>query len=308
MTTATISKVFPSLTTEQFAQAGARLTRLQKIHNLTFLQLEDYRKGSDGSWGYNTRADGDVSYGDLKESDLPDYAGDYLFTLSTDDNDSGEVYFYLPYATGSDYSGSTVERSNYVSFLETYGKEDFVHTVYGGYNTYAVAIGLTGLLTCVDDTADAILDALEGLEDYPCLDEQALSALEDEQADCAWKDWVAGDFVSALEAKFRDVADLELPTGPELRTFFEKKCGEANESWFNEGSGHEMYVRIDEVVKCIEFGDIAQWAVVYVVTYCDDGTVNEDYSEEAEALERVVTLRKTGFPGAHYTVHPPVKE
>ena len=41
---------------------------------------------------------------------------------------------------GSDYSGSTVERSNYREFLEEFGEQDGVHEVYGGHGTFAVAV------------------------------------------------------------------------------------------------------------------------------------------------------------------------
>jgi hypothetical protein len=286
--------------------AEERLQRLRALRNLTVLRLEDYCKGRDGCWGYNTRADGSLSYGDLKEEDCPDCAAEYLRALSTDDSASGELYFYLPYASGSDYSGDIVCRSNALSFGESYGSNDWVHTVYGGYSTYAVAIGLTGLLTCADDTADSILDALEGLDDYPVLDEEALSALESEESDSAWESWVAGDFGKALEAKFADVADLDVPAGEALRTFFEDKCESANVYWYNEGSGHDMYVKVDDVVAGIEFADVAGWAFCYVVSWVDVGNEEEEeYNVESDAIERVAQLRATGFAGATYrTVNP----
>ena len=43
----------------------ARLQRVTEIPNLEFLRFEDYCRCSDGGWGYNTRADGNVSYGDM---------------------------------------------------------------------------------------------------------------------------------------------------------------------------------------------------------------------------------------------------
>jgi len=171
----------------------------------------------------------------------------------------GEVYFYVPVASGSDYSGSTVERSNYLWFKETFGDEEWVCDVYGGHSTYAVAVGLTGLLTCADDTFDAVCEALEGLDNYPLFDEEAHSALEMEESDSAWDSWVADDFKRAVEKKFDGCADFDWDAGPDLRTFFEEKREEANEYWFNEGYGHDMYVRIDEVVKGIELADLAAY-------------------------------------------------
>ena len=315
MMIATHSPVFKRLRKERIATAEERLARLQKIHNLTFLRYSDYRALSTDShgygkeWGYVTRADGDVSYGDLKEEDCPDSAETYLRALSTDDTDSGEVYFYVPCASGSDYSGSTVEKCNYNVFTETYGKDcEWVFSAHGGYNTYAAVVGLTGLLTCDEDTADEVLNVLAGLEDYPLIDEEALSTLESEESDSAWESWGAHDFGRAVEKKFADVADLELPSGDDLRTFFEEKREAANLYWYNEGYGNDMYVDIDGVAAGVEFADVEDFAVRYTVSWIDVGAESEDYFLESEAIALVATLRATGHIGASYTVNPPVKK
>ena len=52
--------------------------RIAEIPNLTFLRYEDYRRGSDGAWGYVTRADGSGSYGDFNKTDAPDSADLYF--------------------------------------------------------------------------------------------------------------------------------------------------------------------------------------------------------------------------------------
>ena len=48
----------------------------------------------------------------MKPADCPESAVKYLEGLSTDATEEGEFYFFLPYASGSDYSGSTVEKAN----------------------------------------------------------------------------------------------------------------------------------------------------------------------------------------------------
>jgi len=160
------------------AQAEERLARLRKTHNLEYLRYEDYRPletDSDGygrAWGYVYRAEGDVSYGDLKETDCPESAVNYLESLPAEDTEPGEVYFFVPYASGSDYSGSTVSRSNYLAFVETYGEHDFVFSAHGGFDTYAAVVGLTGLLTCAEDTFEDTISVLEGLDGYPVIDDE----------------------------------------------------------------------------------------------------------------------------------------
>ena len=211
--------------------AQAYEARIKKLANLDCLHYQDYCPQGPSSrysglqeWGYTRRIDPDskaVSYGDLmKPADCPDSAVAYLEALSTDATEEGELYFFLPYASGSDYSGSTVEKANCREFLESYGEESFVWEAHGGYDTYAVVLGLTGLLECAVDTFDAILDIIEGLEDYLLIDDEALSNVEMEGADEAWESWVAGDFRRALEKKF-DGVDFEWPSDSDLRPFFE---------------------------------------------------------------------------------------
>ena len=276
-----------------------RLQRVAEIPNLEFLRFEDYCRCSDGGWGYNTRADGNVSYGDMKSADCPTSAADYVGALSADDTASGEIYFYVPVASGSDYSGSTVHRANYLWFIETFGNEDWVFSAFGGYSTYAACVGLTGLLLCNEETFDAVCEALEGLDGYPVFDEEALSALESENTDSAWDSWVASDFRRAIEKKF-GYAEFNWPADSDLRTFFEKCAEKSNDYWYNEGGDDSMYIDVAGVVAGVEFDELDEYVVNYVVSYNDGGEVREDYSSESEAADRVEELRSNGFGGAFY--------
>ena len=260
MTTAAHSPVFKHLSAEQIAMAEARLSRLRKIPDVTFLSYTNYCVS--GVSRGRSRADGDVSYGDLKEEDSPESAESYLRALSTDDAESGEVYFYVPYASGSDYSGSLVERSNYNAFIEEYGKDnEWVFSAHGGFDTYAAVVGLTGLLTCADDTADSILEALEGLADYPLLDEEAHSALERESTDSAWELWAAESFRRTVEKKF-DGIDFDWPSDNELRIAFERFADEANCYWYDEGYGQDnMSIDLNRIVEGINLDDLADYVV-----------------------------------------------
>ena len=248
-----------------------RLERVKKLANVDFLHYQDYCPQGPSSrysglqeWGYTRRIDPDdtsVSYGDLmRPDDCPESAVKYLEALSTDATEEGELYFFLPYASGSDYSGSTVEKANCREFLESYGEEGFVWEAHGGHNTYAVVLGLTGLLECPDDTFDSILGIVEGLEDYPLIDDEALSTLEMEGADEAWESWVAADFRRDLEKKFEGV-EFEWPADSELRPFFERMAEKVGEYWFNEGYGPDMYIRLDKVVEGIDLDALAPYAI-----------------------------------------------
>jgi len=249
MTTRTHSPVFECLLPEQIAIAEARLTRLRKIKipNIVFVRYDAYR-----------RADGDIPYGNLKETNSPESAEKYLRALSTDNSASGEIYFYAPYASGSDYSGSLIDRSNYNVLIENYGKDkELVFSAYGGYGTYAAVVSLTGLLTCDDDVADSLLDGFERLADYPLLDEEAYCALELEYADSAWQNGVADDFRRAVERRF-DGTDFDWPADDVLRIVFERLADEAGCCWYNEYAD-TMTIDVERVVEGATLSDFADY-------------------------------------------------
>jgi len=285
-----------------------RIERIRNLPNIQPLRYEDYqplnrseRSGVFGTWGYARRVDGSASYGDFKDTDWPESAEAYLGTLSDDITETGDLYFYVPYATGSDYSGSTVEASNAKCIKDEFGENDWVHPVYGGYNTYAVAIGLTGLLTCDDDdTFNELCEVIEGLEDYPVIDEEALWELESENSDEAWNTWCRDDFVRALESEFE--VKFEWPDDSEFRVFFEDQREKADVYWYCEGSGSGMYVDLDAVAKETSFDDIVKWAIRYEVSWCNGGENSEVYYRETDAIEKVDALRRSGNSGASYRI------
>ncbi len=252
-----------------------RIERIQNLPDIQPLRYENYtplhpsdRYKGMKKWGYARRADGSVSYGDFKETDWPESVEAYLGALCEDIEKTEELYFYVPYASGSDYSGSIVEKANAKCIEDSYEEQDWVHPVCGDYNTYAVAIGVTGLLTCDEDTFDELCETLEGLANYPLIDEDVHSELEMEGANEAWDSWCASDFTRALEKEYEDRAEFEWPDDSALYEFFVAQCEKANVYWYCEGSGPGMYIDLDAVVKKTTFDDIVKWAIRYEVSYC----------------------------------------
>jgi hypothetical protein len=288
-----------------------RIERIRNLPNVEPLDYSDYcPTGKDSSgfstgWGHVTRADGSGSYGDFHSADWPESAASYVSALSDDQFDSGDLYFYVPYASGSDYSGSTVEAANYKWFVEEHGNEDWTHEVYGGYGTYAFAIGLTGLLACDEDTFDEICEAIEGLEDYPLIDDQLLHEVESDNTEEAWNSWVSSEFTRELERACDDAAVFEWPDDSELRSFFEEKADEANCYWYCEGGGSDMYIDVGEIVAKIAFDDYAKWVVHYKLSYYDPGEVCEYFIDEYECIERKEALLAQGLAGTDYIILQP---
>lgn len=290
-----------------------RLARVRKIPKLSPLRYEDYCAVEGKHRGTVRRAEDSASYEDFKETDWPDSAESYVGALSDNCEESNEIYFYVPYASGSDYSGSTVTKANAKWFEDTFGANKWVHSVYGGFDTYAVAVGLTGLLGCDDETFDAVCEALEGLDKYPVFDDEVLSTLETEGADSAWKSGVKGDFKDTLQKRFADYegcageVEFDFSDDSAVRTFFEKSAESANEYWFNDGYGPDMYIRIDEIVEDIDLDDLDAFVVKWEVLWVDGGAESAVYYSEVDAIAKVDSLRAAGFNGASYAEVKPVK-
>ncbi len=212
-----------------------------------------------------------VSYGDFYERSW---------------NETEDVYFIVPYTSGSDYSGDTVTRANYKFFEKEYEDVDCIHLAYGGYDTYAIIINATKL--CDSEILEEITEILEGLADDPLIDEDLLTEVEMELIEDAWVCWVEYDFIKALEKKF-SFADFNFP---DIRDLFEEKREEA---WVCEGHGHDMWINVKNVVDEIEFEDVKKWATVYTVTWNDIGEKKLYYYDRKIAERKVIELKGRGF-------------
>jgi hypothetical protein len=121
--------------------------------------------------------------------------GDWSEVSANTPIDPSKVYIIPGYCGGSDYSGNLVEVSNHKAIIDMMpneyqdGAEYLVFS--GGFGTFDIAIRIDAL------TPD-LLDAIEGLEDYPLLDEDLHSQLEMESQNEAWENDIRSDFKTAL--------------------------------------------------------------------------------------------------------------
>lgn len=104
------------------------------------------------------------------------------------------THVLINYTGWSDYSGSTVERSNYRSLLRDYSGT--FTDVYGGYGTSQLMLSVRWVPP--GDGRAGLLDDLRALADYPLYDEEDHSALEMELADEAWDAYLDFDVPRAL--------------------------------------------------------------------------------------------------------------
>src|SRR6478736_2504440 len=102
-------------------------------------------------------------------------------------------------ASGSEYSGGTVTLANQrelkrmLTECEAFGGPECVWcTAFGARGTY-------GLFVVYAALPEEIVGVLDALDDYPVVNEEAVSALEDELGTEAWETWGRTELRRALE-------------------------------------------------------------------------------------------------------------
>ncbi len=125
------------------------------------------------------------------------------------DDTTETTHALINYTLWSDYSGSTVERSNERSLREDY-PGTFVK-LYGGYGTSGLMLPVDRPTAWFADDDDgglerwqSLLEDLAHLEDYPLYSDDDHSALETEIADEAWDAYARADLL-------RDLASAGVP-------------------------------------------------------------------------------------------------
>jgi hypothetical protein len=166
-------------------------------------------------------------------------------------------WFQVEYATGSDYSGGSVNESNYQvlgEMLDEHHPEDAEPVVWartsGGHGTY-------GIVVRYGDLEDEVREAIDALEDYPLMDDEHHTNLEMEQQQAAWDDWGVGELSKAL-AKETGVDRDELRdnlTDGDWYQIFDLVMQRGDITWEDQqGAGQyiDMDLVAEQVVKNLE--------------------------------------------------------
>ena len=129
-----------------------------------------------------------------------------------------------------------------------------VHTYRDGTEVLVVA---ADLLHWDNPEGGALREALTSLRDYPVLDGDILSAVEEEAKEEAWHDWACREFERQLdrrrEFEVDDDKEVEMEED-DLREAFEKSGGR----WY-EFEGEMRPDNMEEVVEAVPLGDL-NWA------------------------------------------------
>ena len=144
-------------------------------------------------------------------------------------------WFEVELATGSDYSGGTVTLANQrelkrlLAECEGITGPDCVWcSAYGGHGTYALFVVYAAL-------PEGIREVLDALDDYPSVNDEALSELECELGSEAWESWGRTDLRRALEKELG--ADIENMTPDHLFELFRVAGERMGRDWeFEQGA------------------------------------------------------------------------
>lgn len=184
-----------------------------------------------------------ISYGDIDRREW----GQYDVPL-----------FTIEHAGGSDYSGGTVEMSNY-QVLEEMAEEDeevanSLVFAYGGYGTFAAFIRLDR------PVPEELIDVVSALANYPLLDEDHHSRLEMEMENDQWEaygreDWRKALADSHLGLDHQDVIEDDL--SDEGLDYLWYEVAGPHLSWNVEFHGHDAVWNFDEGENLVEEEDLA---------------------------------------------------
>lgn len=160
------------------------------------------------------------------------------------DNDS---YFELTCCGCGDYAGSLVNKANHTAILDHDGDMTLLapKTMSYGYDT--IVIYISDIYACKDKKMmDNIIESLNSLVDYPCLDDSELFRIEEEEKDKSWDESMCSEYAEELQKKYPQFEDLEY-NNSNLRSLFEETADTIGEYWQNEKD--YMWINVEKVVE-----------------------------------------------------------
>ena len=184
------------------------ISDIQNLQNCEIYRYSGYKWVKDNVPGYS-ECPGHEHMVDLS---FPETKHFHYSDLQRVDNlkslfESGEILdlFLIPgyLQFGVFDSSCMVERSNKKIFIEDYENSTVVYEVTGGYGSESVALSIREMLNPDNaETTQSIIDCLNGLSDYPCLDDEDMSNMEYEAFYEALKDYGIDDTQRALSKKY----------------------------------------------------------------------------------------------------------
>lgn len=175
--------------------------------------------------------------------------------------EDGEKYFISAYAEYGDYDNSgEVERSNARVLKALHYPAGSIGWGAYGYVYYAVEID-PDLMS--REQWDELIEIFRGLEDYPCIDEQAMGEVMTEAVDEAWSNWLCGDFCKAIASSacedngwYGVEIEHAIDLGGAMRSLFNDLCAGSGEYPIMEAGGN-IWIDLERLVRHgVEVGEV----------------------------------------------------
>ena len=139
-----------------------------------------------------------------------------------DAEEDGSVWLEVPHTTYGDYVGDTVTRSNQEVLLEEYPETFYV--VSGGYSSSTLMLRVDG-----QRITEELFDRLAGLNNYPLLDEQQHSEVEERLANEMWGTFGRDEFKTELSKALSTILELDVDDVEEWEAWPDD---DAIDAWF----------------------------------------------------------------------------
>ena len=154
----------------------------------------------------------------------------------------------MPYTTSGDYVGGYVQKANAKYLLDTHG--EIFTSVTGFYSTETVGITEEKRLALTEDEFSTIKEIVEGLEDYPIIDDDTHSNVEMEAKQEYWTEYGRDGVREALVEKFDDDFVAQLATCLKTNEFWDELMQEKDwDQYINQdGEGLTMHMRTEDVI------------------------------------------------------------
>ncbi len=162
------------------------------------------------------------------------------------------------------------------------------HWACGWVDGYSIRVYRNGQIT---DAFRAWMEAHDRLNDHPILDEERYSEIQYEESQETFDNCYRRDLERHLEKRFE--AEFNWPDSGAMWDLFSEVADNACEYWYEDGSG--MCIHWERVAESIDWEDIAQYAIAYVIHWNDLGDNTETFYSDESAQARCFELREQGY-------------
>jgi len=150
----------------------------------------------------------------------------------------------VDYCSGSDYSGVSLETANFRELMDYREENDspFIVELSGIYGSFGIGVRLD----CDDPELIRIIAALD---DYPIINEERISIVENEAEEEAWENWLCSDFRSAIETTFG--VDTDSINNETLQDLY-YALGEKTNTYGFCKTGNSWWIDIDRLITGLD--------------------------------------------------------